>query len=254
MPNSIADKTFALFENPGSKKIVAELENAGARIIKFPVIEAEKVILNEASKKILNNLQNFDWVIFPDVLTVDFFLQILEENAIDFFELDEMRVCACGEIVSDRLRFVQLHADVIPQTIEPEDVLSALKNYIGEEEFVSLKFLCLKEISSQNAIETELAVNAQISELGIYQIKTPNGNEIAKLKTLLKGGAIDEFIFYAPTDFIWLKHIFNDEPLDHILSGIKVSAVNGVIFQTIREHNLKQAGLFQRGKIDTVDE
>ena len=255
MSNSFAGKTYALFENPGTGKIVSELENAGAQVIKFPVIEADEMILNEDSKEILNNLRKFDWVIFPDVLTVDFFLQILEENAIDSFELDEMRVCACGEIVSDRLRFVQLHADVIPLTIRTEDVLTALENYIAADEFMNLKFLLPKEISFQNDLKNVLLkMKGEVSELPVYQIKFPKGYEISKLKALLKGGAIDEFIFTAPTDFIWLSFIFKGEPLDRLLTEVKVSAVDNLIFQTAREHNLKRAGLFRPGKIDTVDE
>jgi len=254
MQNSISEKTYALFENPGWNKMVSNLENAGAKIIRFPTMETEKVRLNEVSTKIINNLKSFDWIIFPDVLTVDFFLQILEENAIDFFELDEIRVCAGGEVVSDQLRFVQLHADVIPQTIEPKEIISALRTYIGVDEFHSLKFLWLKEFAYQNELEEELTGKVQISELSVYQIKTPPVNDITKLKTLLKGGAIDEFIFSVPTDFIWLNFLFKGEPLDRLLAEIRVSGVDGSIFQTAREHNLKQVVLFQRTKIDTVNE
>ena len=220
MSNTIAGKTFALFANPNNKKIISELENAGARVIKFPGVDAEKVILDSAYAEVLSNLKNFDWIIFTDVLTVDFFLQILEENAIDFFELDEIRVCAFGEIVSDRLRFVQLHADVIPPTIETQDVLSALGNYISGEEFTDIKFLLPKENTFPVEIKNALMkMKAEVFELPIYQIKFAEENEIPKLKALLKGGAID-----------------------------------GAMFQFAREHNLKHTVLFQRTKIDTVDE
>jgi len=252
MLSSITDKTFALFENPACRKVAAELEKAGAQILKFPLLEAEKVILNEDSEKFLSRLKNFDWIIFPDVLAVGFFLEILEEKAIDFFELDELRVCACGEVISDRLRFVQLHADVIPPRTEPKEIMTALKKYIGDEEFQTKKILLLKESSNSSELKNELANYVQMSELSVYQIKIPQKNEIAKLKTLLRGGAIDEFIFSAPSDFIWLNYIFGGEPLERILSGIEISALDGSMFQTAREHNLKRAILFQPGKIDTV--
>jgi len=253
MSNSVADKTFALFANPGVVKIIAQLENAGANLIKFPPPEAEKVEPNEISKEILNRLVNFDWIIFPDVLAVDFFLGILEEKEIDFFDLDEMRVCALGEAVSDRLRFVQLHADVIPDTLEAENVLSALKNYIAEDGFENLKFLLPVEISLQNPIEDGLLkMNAEVCRLPVYQIKFSGKDKISKLKALLKGGAIDEFIFSAPTDFIALNHIFNGEPLVRILSEVAISAADGLIFQTVREHDLKRAGLFRLDKLGKV--
>ena len=253
MTNTIAEKTYALFPNESIKKILSKLEDAGAQIIKFPLLESETVT-DETSFEHLENLQRFDWIIFPDVLTVDFFLQILEENEIDFFDLDEILVCAFGETVSDRLRFAQLHADVIPNTVETENVLSALNNYIAEREIGDLKFLLLKEINSESEIKNELIkAGAEIFELPVYQIKFPKEIEIPKLKALLKGGAIDEFIFSAPTDFIALKYIFNNESMASIFAEIEVSAADGLIFQAAREQNLKHAGLFRSDKIDKVE-
>jgi uroporphyrinogen-III synthase len=83
MTNTIAEKTYALFPNAGSKKILSKLEDAGAQIIKFPLLESETVS-DETSNELLGNLQKFDWIIFPDVLTVDFFLQKLEKMKLIF--------------------------------------------------------------------------------------------------------------------------------------------------------------------------
>jgi uroporphyrinogen-III synthase len=256
MPNSINEKTYALFADSGNKKIVAELENAGAQIIEFPPLATEKIEPGESSVEQLSRLKSFDWIIFPDVLSVDFFLQTLEENAVDFFELDEIRVCALGEVVSDRLRFAQLHADVIPSKIKSEDVLSALKNYIAAEDFKNLKFLLPKERSFESDMKKQLiqAGAEEVCDLPVYQIKVSKENEFSKLKALVKGGAIDEFVFTSPTDFIYLNYIFGGEPLARVLSGIVISAADGNVYQTIRENNLKCGGLFQTDKIVKVDE
>ncbi|MCY7348873.1 MAG: uroporphyrinogen-III synthase [Pyrinomonadaceae bacterium] len=253
MLNSINNKTFALFDNPINKKLAAAVENSGAKLLKFPPIEAEKVVLNENSTELLKNLDRFDWIIFPDVLTVEFFLECLEENQIDAFELDAIRVCALGESVSDRLRFGQLHADLLPRRIDAENVLSSLKNYAAGDEFADLSFLLIVENSFGSAIKDELIkAGAIVSELPIYRIKLTKKAEIGKLKALLKGGAIDEFIFSAPTDFISLKYIFKAEPLARIFSEIKVSAVDGATLQIVREHHIKRADLFRLEKLDKV--
>ncbi len=255
MQNSIHDKTFALFANPTNQKIVSELEHAGAKIIKFPPLETEKIELNESSIEQLSRLAEFDWVIFPDVLTVDFFLQTLEENAVDFFELDAIRVCAFGEAVSDQLRFVQLHADVIPNRLRTEDVLSALKNYIAAEDFQNLKFLLVRGSLVEGELKKQLTqAGAEVCELPVYQIKISKENEIPKIKALLKGGAIDEFVFSAPTDFIYLNYIFSGEPLARVFADVKISAADPIVYQTVRENDLNCAGLFQTDKIAKVDE
>lgn len=252
MSNTAADKTYALFPNNNNRKIVSKLEESGAQVIEFPAIEA-RIITEIDTDDLIDNLSKFDWIIFPDVLTVDFFLEILEENAVDFFDLDEIRICALGEMISDRLRFVQVHADVIPNAVETETVLSALENYIGVREFSKLKFLLLNKINTESEIKSELIkTGAQVFEVPLYQTSFSNEDEIPKLKALLKGGAIDEFIFTAPTDFIALQIIFKDEPLSEIFKEMKISAFDGQIYQTLREHNLKSAILFQMDKIDKV--
>lgn len=254
MSNSFAGKTFALFDHPSRRKLVAGIEKTGARILKFPSIEAEKSELSAESAELIKNLGNFDWIIFTDVLAVDFLLENLEANGIDHFELDDLRVCALGEVVSDRLRFVQLHADVIPNRIDAESVIASLKNYTVESEFSHLKFLVVKENSLDGDIGSALVKSGveAVMELPIYHINAVPKDEIVKLKTLFINGAVDEFVFAAPTDFIALKHIFEAENLADLFSEIKVSAVDGQTLQIVRENNIKRADLFRSEKVDTV--
>lgn len=253
MPNSNSDQIFALFDNPANVKIVAEIEKTGAQILKFPTIEAEKIEPDENFRGVIEHLQDYDWIVFADVLAVDFFLAKLEESGVDLYELDAARVCALGETVSDRLRFAQLHADVIPHRVDVPNVVAALENYTGESEWANLKFLVVKEFSLDGEISRALTERqAAAQELPIYQIKSAVKNEFVKLKVLLKGGAVDEFVFGAPTDFIALKRIFDEQPLAETLAEVRVSAVGGLTLQTVREHGIRRADLFRLGKIDTV--
>jgi uroporphyrinogen-III synthase len=234
------EKIYALFANPTNKKIIAKLEKDSAKVFQFPPLETERIVLDEESVADIKNLDFFDWVIFPDVLTVDYFLEILRENEIDLFEMDALGVCAFGETVADRLRFAQLHADVIPSAIEAANVFVALSEYIGQDKLSGLKFLLPREISLAYKIKDKLIESgANTVELPIYRAKASEPNEIAKLKALFKGGAIDEFVFSSPTDLIALKNYFNNQPIRAILQEINVSALDKSIFQTLKEHDLK---------------
>lgn len=249
MPDSNNEKTFALFANPANRKLIAGLENAGAKVWLFPPLETEKVILEKSSVERLKNLTDFDWLILPDVLAADYFLENLEENAIDLFELDAVRVCALGEVVADRLRFAAVHADVITSSNETENVFSELTDYIGEREFGGLKFLFLKEVSADNNLTERLkAKGVAVIELPVYQASISNKLEVTKLKTLLKGGAIDEFILASPTDFIALRYYFEGETIAGVFAGIKILATDGVMLQTTKEHDLGNVGLFHLNK------
>jgi len=253
MSDSTERKTYGIFANSANRKIIGELENLDFNVKLFPPIETEKVALNETSKEKLKNLKNFDWLIFPDVLAVDYFLEILEENHSDLFELDELRVCAAGEAVADRLRFSSVHSDVIPESIQTESVFAPVANYIGVNSTADLRFLLPREISMQTNLPERLnAVGAVVCEMPIYQIRSFPNLEITKLKTLLKGGAIDEFIFASPIDFIALKYWFGNEEISAVMADTKISAIDGVMYQYARENNLLRAGLFHLATIDKV--
>jgi uroporphyrinogen-III synthase len=239
MPNSY-EKTYALFSNPTNKKIIAALEKKGAKVFQFPPLETEKTVLDEKSIAAIKNLNAFDLIIFPDVLTVDYFLQTLDENEIDSFEMDSMQVCAFGEPVADRLRFAQLHADIIPISIETTYVFIALSNYIGKDELNDLKILLPKNTWLEYEIKEKLIEKgADIFELPVYQTKISSADEITKLKVLLKNGAIDEFIFSSPADLIALKLYFGNEQFSTILSEVNVSTIDKAMSQILNENNLK---------------
>lgn len=250
MPDSTADKTYALYANSANKKLISDLEAAGAKVFAFEPIEHEAIVFDEAANDIIANLMSFDWLIFTDVLAVDFFLAILEENATDLFELDALRFCAFGEAVADQLRFVQLHTDVIPTKIDAQTILASLKDYIGAENLKDLKFLIVKDAGNQIELGELLRhEQADVKELPVYQMNVVENKEIVKLKTLLAGGAFDEFIFTAPTDFINLRFIYSGDSFSEFFTEIKVSAMNGSILQTLNEYNFKRAVLFHTDKI-----
>lgn len=252
MPDFANQKTFGLFSNSASRKLVNEIENSNSELILFPPVEIEKVDLKESEIEYLENLSGFDWLIFKDVFAVDCFLENLEELAIDLFELDYLRICAVGESVADRLRFSSIHSDVIPKTIESDKILAELVGYIGENQLDELRFLFPKINSIDELSEKLKNSGASLTELPIYRVKETINSEITKLKTLLKGGAIDEFIFASPVDFAALKYYFKNERISDILAGIKISAVDSLSLQTAWEHNLTSASLFNFAKLDKV--
>lgn len=240
MLNSIVEKTYAFFETPHNKKFAVQLANNNVKFFLFPPLETEKIILNEEEVALLKNINDFHWLIFTDVLAVDYFLETLTENEIDFFELDALRVCAFGETVADRLRFMQIHSDLIPNILTAESIFLNISVYVGENDLADLSFLLIKEISTDFEIgELLKQKNSKVTELPVYKAKDFDKNVIARLKTLIKGGAIDEFVFSSPEDLIALKNYFPDDDLEKLFAEVKISAVDANIFQTLKENNFK---------------
>jgi uroporphyrinogen-III synthase len=245
MPNLPVNKTYALFSNPASRKIVARLEQNGARVFQFAPIQVEKINFQENLNFINDQLTKFDWLIFPDVFTVDFFLEILEESEIDVFDLDSIRVLAFGEAVADRLRFAQLHADIIAQTNDISIVFNLLASYLETDKLEKFNFLISKESKFENGLMEKLMSNgANAVELSVYKTEIIESNKVISLRALLYGGAIDEFIFTKPEDITFInKYLYPIKPAQ-IFTETKIYGINEITVQTLSEFGLR-AKLFK---------
>lgn len=229
-----SEKTIGIVENPKNKKLIEHLEKQGNKIILFPEPET---LLIKSEIDICSKINGFDWLIFTDLNTVDYFLQLLEENEINFFELDALQICALGEAVADRLRFQQLHSDVIPPNNRAHSVISALGDYIfNENEFSEMKFLIIKESNTEFEISDLLSEKkANVTEMSVYESVFQASAHLPKLKALVKGGGIDKFIFTAPEDVFNILRLFKNENLGKVFSEVKISTNDEITRQTFNE-------------------
>lgn len=233
------EKTFAIFENSPNKKLINKLEADGNKVFKLPQISIEQIESEDISNnEYLSNLDYFDWVIFPDVFSVDVFLNCLEANKYNLFELDNLRVCAYGEAVSDRLRFVQLHADIITKNRNNSETFLEIENYLlGADQFQGLKMLIIKDLNESIKLE-EFLKNAGSRTVVLNLYKSIEVENAAKLKSLTIGGAFDEFIFSTPDDVFALAKIFYPTEIAEVLNDGKISATNEITLQTLVEFGL----------------
>jgi uroporphyrinogen-III synthase len=232
-------KTYALFLNVSTEKLAEKLESEGAMVFRFSPVTTRLVRFEESPEIIKNNLHEFDWIVLPDVFAVDHFLNLLEENKLEFFELDALRVMAFGEAVADRLRFAQLHADIIPSAIDADIIFLTLLNYLGKDDLTGMNFLMPKGLEFKTDLTDKLIERgANVSELAVYEIESGEKDKTAKIKALLKGGAIDEFIFDSPEDILSLKYYLANAVLSEIMSGIKILGTNETMLHALRENAL----------------
>lgn len=230
----MSGKTYGLFAKDSNQKLFKRLSEQGAEVILFPVPELLEIPFEE---KIFQNLSDFEWIIFTDIFAAEFFLRRAEETQMDLFELDSLRICAAGESVSDRLRFVQVHSDVIPAKSFPADVFSALREYVSdEEELKKLKYLIVCRQSAKSGLFKIFKQNEMnVTELPVYRMSFSERENLPKLKALLAGGAIDEFVFSSPEDVLFLKNLLQAEDFRKLISDIKLSSSDAVTSQTLFE-------------------
>jgi uroporphyrinogen-III synthase len=234
MRNWQAEKTYALFSGSANKKIISEIENSGANLILFPQPEIKEIKPDTKFQNLLKNFSDFDWIVFPDVFAVDYFLLALQELGIDLYDLDAVRTCAFGETVADRLRFAQVHADLISNTVDSSSVFKALQAYDSSLE--ATRFLIPKEVKTDLKISTFLRESgAEIVEVPLYKTELNDQSLLSKLKALITGGAVDVFVFCAPHEIFNLAFLLSPQLPSELLADAEITATNNSTAQSLRE-------------------
>lgn len=206
-----SDKTYGIYATAQNKTLIAALKSKNAAVIEF---EPGEFIKTGAAndERIFDELEIFDWLIFTDPVSTEYFLEELQARDFDLFEMDEKRVCSYGEAVADRLRFVQLHSDIIAQKISDHEIYTAISGYIGGETFDARNFLIVKSRAQNFEIAEMLTKRgARVAQIALSEYQLPTGLEFTKHKTLLKSGSIDEFFFGSVEDVWRYKFQFRNE-------------------------------------------
>jgi uroporphyrinogen-III synthase len=222
----MSEKTIAVFNKPSNQKLIGELKAKQIDVFLLPQIETSAV--NNLFDLKLNQ---FDWLIFSDCYAVEHFLQLLELNDSDKFELDNLRICAIGEAVSDKLRMFQIHADVIPSKLTNEHIFQAICDYQSPAE---LRFLLTEK--NTNLADLLRNANADVIEINVYQTKI--ADETSKLKVLIENGAVDEVIFASPNEVNDWKLLISPNNFVSSFNEIKPLAIDAQTFQYLYEHGL----------------
>ncbi len=239
MPEVTSDKTYALLETPHSRKIISELECRGGKVIAFPFVAPENLDVEADLAALFERSGSFDWLVLTDLWAVDIFLAALQAIAFELYELDDVRILAVGEAVADRLRFVQLHADVIPPRVDSETVVSAAAEYEGGH-LSDVRALVVEGRPPRDDLAARLtAAGAKIESFPVYRFAETAANSIVKLKALLLGGAVDEFIFASPEEVLCCEKLFGPAKLNDVFQGVTVAAVSEQVFQSLVEQGLR---------------
>ncbi|NNE99689.1 MAG: hypothetical protein HKN25_11775 [Pyrinomonadaceae bacterium] len=241
MDADFSGKVVGLVDAPANAKHIAAFKQKGADILRIPYVSTGPIEIGNVAETAIANLEEFDWIFFPDIYTVDIFFQLLKHSKIDPYKLDELSVCAFGEAVADRLRFVQVHSDLIPARLDVESLFKAVQDYVSDPVRIrALRILFPKAKQSEYEIVNYLrGVVKQVFEIGVYSSGGVSEIERTKVKTLINSGAIDEFVFFNVDDVQRLLLLFFPENLSHGLNAIRVTTVDAGAFQSLREHGLK---------------
>lgn len=239
MADKAEQKTYALIARKETATLAAELRNRGNRVLEFPAALA--LYPGQAGR--LPDPDNFDWIVFSDIFSAGYFFEAAERGGGGPDDMDAVHTCAAGEQTADHLRSLRAHADVVSQS--PAELFTALSEYLGENGMAGLKILIPGMSGRGSELGAKLAgAGALVTELPVYERPGEPDRGFSKPRSLLVGGAVDEFIFSAGDDIENLLYICGAADIRALLSGVSITAVDESVAGRLRKFGLS-ASVFE---------
>jgi len=168
------------------------LEDYGARVLNWPRVEIGAPPNVAALDEAIANLFGYDWIIFSNVHSVEYFLRRFHQLGHQTSELDELRIWAVGASTNERLETSQVHVDLIGAANRVEDLATEFKIFLARNEsLVAMNFLVPRAINSCETLSDKLReLGARVDVAVAYRTVT-NDSDLVQLKALLRGGGVD---------------------------------------------------------------
>lgn len=235
----LAGRTVVITRPREDNELVTELESYGARVLPCPTIEIAEPESYERLDEALNHLYGYDWLVFTNVHSVEYFLRRFKAKGFELSTLDDLRVCAIGEATETLLRDEHVHVDVVPRENKADGILETLAQFVGGREGLSgLNFLLPRAAVTRDFLPRALAdAGARVDVVPTYRAKLPANIDRGRITAMLAGGA-DCIAFTSPSSVRNLAQLFDTMDLIEVFAGVVVACLGDVTAATAFEHGL----------------
>lgn len=233
------DKTFAVSDSPPNQGAIARLEGRGKRVIRLPSPSIVVRQLPEEDARIICRLDRFDWIMIEDVRTASDLEEIAAGTGLDLFDLDEVKICAAGEPAADRLRFCQVHSDLIPAGPDPKLIVEGMTAYEGGTlRGVSVLSLGSSE-DDRGLAEGLAAAGAEVTRIVVHEETGEVPQIDGRTKSLLIAGGVDAVYFVSSVDVADLASTFRRAGIDFLPDSVGAFCGDRETRTALAEHGIE---------------
>ncbi|RMF97926.1 MAG: uroporphyrinogen-III C-methyltransferase [Candidatus Schekmanbacteria bacterium] len=180
-----------LITRPKSKdeRLSTLIRERGAKAINVPVIKVCERDVKAIKDKILNEINEAEWIIFTSKTSVNIFEKKLMRK-VQKIGLKKIKICAIGEATADTLNKIGIEVDFVPEEYSSRGIAKGLRKRAVNDK----KILVFRSSSGNSILRESLkAMGGKIKEYCLYDIVTAIENKDALKKKLSSG--IDVVVF-----------------------------------------------------------
>jgi uroporphyrinogen III methyltransferase/synthase len=216
-----------------AESMIDQLRELGAEPFFFPVIETIAPEDWSPLDNALNNLSQYQGLIFTSVNGVRFFTERLKTIGQDIRELKGLRVFTIGPKTAEAVRNLGIHVDVVPENFVAESLIAS----IGKENIEGKRFLLPRAAVAREILPEQLREMGAIVDVApAYQTVLPDP-QVAELSKRLEAGNIDIITFTSSSTVKNFLALTGDKLLPAIRK-VKIACIGPVTANTAREAGL----------------
>ncbi len=216
-----------------AEAMIDRLQELGAEPFFFPVIETTAPDDWSPLDNALNNLSQYQGLIFTSVNGVRFFVERLKAVDQDIRELKGLRVFTIGPKTADAVRDLGIRVDVVPENFVAESLIES----IGKENIEGKRFLLPRATVARETLPEQLREMGAIVDIApAYQTILPD-TPVEALAKRLEAGSIDVITFTSSStvkNFLALT----GEKLLPAIKKTKIACIGPVTAKTAKDAGL----------------
>lgn len=215
------------------------LKAYGASVVEFPTIEIAPPESVAPLEKAIENLQNYDWIIFTSVNGVAFFLDRLRISQRDLRDLKGLKVCAIGPATAAAIETLHVNVDIVPDEYRAESIIECLARALGDiKKIRNLNILLPRAKLARDVLPNELRrLGARIDVVEAYRTVLPTTDRGA-IEARLQRREIDLVTFTSSSTVSHFAALFSTKDLSKILEGVDIACIGPITAETASRFNL----------------
>jgi uroporphyrinogen III methyltransferase / synthase len=216
-----------------ANSMIDRLHELGAEPLFFPVIETIAPDDWSPLDNALDNLSQYDGLIFTSANGVRFFAERLKAVEQDIRELKGLRVYTIGPKTAEAVRNLGIRVDVVPEDFVAESLIES----IGKESVKGKRFLLPRATVARETLPEQLRKLGAIVDIApAYQTILPSQSADA-LGKRLKEGNVDVITFTSSSTVTNFLALTGEKLLPEIKKA-KIACIGPITAKTAREAGL----------------
>jgi len=231
--SSIKEKEILITKSKSeAEKSVRLLTDAGAKLIYFPTI---KIIPNYNSAELIdagNNFDEFDYIIFTSVNSVDIFNNFAAKNNCD---ISKLKVAVVGRSTYESCKGLGINVNILPDEFSAKGLL----RYFSQINLIGIKIFIPGSSLSRDELSIGLMeLGAKVKSVPIYDVVKNNSGELQEEISYIEKRKPDVFLFTSPSSFENFLSIADVEQLQDYFVKSVIAAIGTTTEKAIRKFNL----------------